>query len=332
MTARAYALLLATTVTAAGCNAQTYQISRGELARLSMVPPESRGERVRVTEQMHTIAAPAATRVETNDVIIIPNVEISAGVRTGGSGGGGGGHLGGAGADGKGAAIAFLVIAATAMVVAAGIEGSRFDGWVRLHPMHPVHLYGVDGSYAVAPLAAIDPSVLAWVDRAYVRSTEGPWLELEGAPLSRRGFTYSMYGGAATTTSITGAKGLGTAFTVQGGYFPTQEIGVQATVMLGWRENAVAETLYDSRYTLELVAMPVHAGLFHAGFYVGGGVAYRYEDGYKGGNRNPGSSVLDGGAQLQLELRTRIALTARFGLARAHDERSSDVMIGLSVY
>ena len=81
----------------------------------------------------------------------------------------------------------FLLIAAGVLVTYAGIQGSRFDGWAELHPMHPVHLIGHDGSYHVAPLAWIDPQAVAFTRTAVVRSTEGPWLELDRAPLTRQG-------------------------------------------------------------------------------------------------------------------------------------------------
>ena len=35
---------------------------------------------------------------------------------------------------------------------------------------------------------------------------------------------------------------------------------------------------------------------------------------------------------IQLDVNTRIALTARFGLTRAHEERMTDALVGLSVY
>lgn len=322
-----------------GCATDAYRIPKAELARISIAPPEVRGNRVRVIEEIKPLDAPDATRVEAGDVVIIPDIHISTGIQTGGGGGGAGGgrgvgSIGGSGGDSKGAAILFVVLAASALFIAAGVEGSRFDGWARLHPMHPVHLFGKDGSYAVAPLAGIDPSVLTWAERAYVRPTEGPWLELDRAPLWRQGFTYSMYGGASSMRSVAGDTAMGTAFTIQGGYFPTQELGIQATVFLGWRDNRVGETLFDSRYTLEATLMPLQVSVLSAGIYAGGGLGYRYEDGLKGGNQGEDGSttVLTTGLQLQLELHTRIALTARMGIARAHDEHTTDLMVGLSVY
>jgi hypothetical protein len=199
--------------------------------------------------------------------------------------------------------------------------------------MHPVHLFAHDGTYRVMPLAWIDPMTAAQTDKAIVRSSEGPWRELSRAPLTRKGWGYSMYGGAGSLRSAAGDKELGPAFTVQLGYYPTNEIGVNASVFFGWRDNIVNETLFESRYTMELQAMPVSAGPFHAGLYGGAGLAYRFEDGTKlARQQNPESLALVGGAMLQLELHTRIALTARFGIAQAHDERMSDILFGLSVY
>jgi len=42
--------------------------------------------------------------------------------------------------------------------------------------------------------------------------------------------------------------------------------------------------------------------------------------------------ALVGGAMFQLDVNTRIALTARLGIAQAHDEQMHDVLIGISVY
>ncbi|MBA3393264.1 MAG: hypothetical protein H0T89_11500 [Deltaproteobacteria bacterium] len=321
-----------------GCVSNSYRIPSGDLQRLSQSPPEQRAQRVRVIQEINESSAPPAERVDGDtQIVIMPSIHISTPVRLGSGGGRGGGvsggKIGGAGNDGKAAAVVFLVVAATALVMVAAVEGSRFDGWARLHPMHPVHLFGRDGTYQVRPLAWIDPATAAWTDKAIVRPAEGPWLSLDRAPLTRTGWGYGMFGGSGSLRSVNGEKELGPAFSVQAGYHPTKEFGVLANVFFGWRDNVVGETLFESRYTLELQAMPVVAGPFHMGLYGGAGIAYRYEDGTKLRNTNdPGSSALTGGAMVQLELHTRIALTGRFGLARAHGERMSDILVGLSVY
>jgi hypothetical protein len=338
--------LVAVTVAAlflgGGCVSNSYRIPTKDLTQLAQVAPEQRGQHVRVIQEITESSAPPASRVDGDTQIYFgPQINISTGVSTGGghsrpTGGGGGGGLGkmgGAGGDGKAAAIAFLVIAATALVMVAAVEGSRFDGYAQLHPMHPVHLFGRDGSYRVMPLAWIDPATASWTERAVVRSGEGPWRELDRAPLTRRGWGYSMYGGMGSLRSINGEKELGPAFSVQLGYHPTNDVGILANVFFGWRDNVVNEVLFESRYTLELQTLPVTAGPFHAGLYGGIGLAYRFEDGSKLSRmQQPESLALTGGAMMQLELHTRIALTARFGIAQAHEERMTDILFGLSVY
>ncbi len=341
------AVVVAGMLIATGCVANSYQIPRGDLQRLAATPPEARGERVRVIQEIGGTDVPAAQPVSMEtQVVLVPDVSISVspdrgrryGGWSGGSRGGGrwgklgksGGGSGGSGSDGKAAAVVFLVVAAVALVAIAGVEGSRFDGWARLHPMHPVHLIGRDGGYTVLPLAWVDPGTAAWADKAIVRPHEGPWQPLERHPLHRTGPTYSMYGGAGSLRSAYGDLGVGPAFTVQAGYFPAQQVGILASVYLGWRDNQALDTVFESRYMLELQAMPLALGRFHAGFYAGAGAAYRFEDGVPDGNN--GSSALAGGAMFQLDVNTRIALTARFGMAKTHEERTRDILFGLSVY
>jgi hypothetical protein len=339
---RALAVVLAGSLIAGGCAVNSYRIPTTELARLAQVPPDARGQHVRVIQEIVASDVPAAPPVSgETEVVIAPQLDVAVGVHHehhGGYGGGRfGGKIGGAGNDGKAAAIAVLVLAATAAVTAAVIEGSRFDGYARLHPMHPVHLIGHDGSYAVVPLAWIDADAAAWADTAVVRPTEGPWRPLERAPLSREGLTYGMYGGTGTLRSADGTLAMGPAWTVQLGVFPTQQIGIVGSVFFGWRDNQLGATLFETRTTAELQVLPVQLGILHAGLYGGAGVAHRFEDAIRttSGRLVAGdesTSALEGGAMLQLDINTRLALTGRFGLARAHGEDMHDVLIGVSIY
>jgi hypothetical protein len=339
---RALAVVLAGSLIASGCAVNSYRIPTSELARLAQVPPDARGQRVRVIQEVVASDVPAAPPVSgETEVVIVPQLDVAVGVHRGGhrggfGGGGFGGKIGGGGSDGKAAAVAILFLAATALVTAAIVEGSRFDGYAQLHPMHPVHLIGRDGGYTVLPLAWIDADAAAWADTAVVRPNEGPWRPIERAPLSRQGLTYGMYGGTGSLRSADGSVAMGPAWTVQLGVFPTQQVGLVASVFFGWRDNQLGATLFETRTTAELQVLPVQLGILHAGLYGGLGVAHRFEDAIRLGDRVvPGdetTAALDGGAMLQLDLNTRIALTGRLGLARAHGEEMRDVLVGISVY
>jgi hypothetical protein len=347
---RLIALVVAASVLASGCASSTYKIPAYELERLSTQAPEGRGQHVRVQQELGDaeVGPPQPVTTETQ-IVFFPHINVYGpherrrhyhSGSSWGSGGGGGGRpasKGGMGSlkmngggDGKAAAIVVLVVAAVALVAVAAVEGSRFDGYANLHPMHPVYLVGRDGGRVVLPLAWIDPMTAQWARYGLVRRHEGPWQQLERAPLDREGWNYSMFGGIGTFESADGRKDNGTATTIQLGYFPSHPIGIVGSIFFGWRQNAVDETLFESRYTLELQGYPIHTGPFQVGGYIGGGAAYRFEDGIAGGNA--GSSALIGGGMLQLDINTRIALTARIGLTRAHDERMTDAMVGLSVY
>jgi hypothetical protein len=358
-TMRLIAGVVAASVLVTACATNSYKIPNAELQRIAMMPPEARGQRVRVQQELGEadVGPPQPVTAETQ-IVFFPQINVygpyerrryyqtnstwgCGGCGSGGNYSGGGGHKsgggkgfhmgsGGAGGDAKGAAVVVLVAAAVALVAVAAVEGSRFDGYANLHPMHPVYMTSKTGEKIVLPLAWIDPETAKWTDKAVIRSTEGPWQPLERAPLDRQGWNYSMYGGIGTYESADGSKDTGTATTIQLGYFPAHEVGIVGSVFFGWRNNAVNETLFESRYTLELQGYPVHAGPLQFGGYIGGGGAYRLEDGIPGGNA--GSSALIGGAMMQLDNNTRLALTARFGLTRAHDERMTDALFGLAVY
>jgi len=336
---RAVAVVLAGSLIA-GCAVPSYRIPSRELARLAQLPPESRGQRVRVVQEIVESDVPAAAPV-TNEtqVVLVPEVTIYGSARPYHGGGhiGPGGKIGGPGKDSKSAAVAVLVLAATALVTAAAIEGSRFDGWARLHPMQPVHLIGKDGNYNVVPLAWIDPNTATWTETAVVRSNEGPFLELDRAPLSRTGIAYGLYGGVGSLRSADGTTDLGPAWTVQLGVFPTEQIGILASVFFGWRNNQYDATLFETRTTAEVQYLPIQFGVLHGGLYGGVGFAHRFEDAIRvAGDRviagEDTSPALAGGAMFQLDVNTRIALTARLGMSYAHDEQMHDVLVGVSVY
>lgn len=347
---RFLAALLAASLAATGCGTTSYQVPGSEIRRLALIPSEQRGANVRVIQQLNDAdVGPVQPVGNETPIVVVPNFYVDAeghrhyhdggsglNIANHGGGGGGGGHHGGSGGggggggDGKATAIALLVAAGVILVAAAAVEGSRYDGYAQLHPMHPIYLYGVDGTLTAMPLAWLDPQTAMMTDHAIVRSSEGPWRELGRAPLSRQGLTYALFGGLGTYASADGSIARGTATTIQFGYFFDQHVGLVASQFFGWRDNAVRQTLFESRSMLELQLYVAHAGPLHVGLYGGGGGAYRWEDGISGGNA--GSGAIDGGALVQLDINTRLAITGRFGQSYGHGERMSDATFGLSIY
>jgi len=315
---------VAAALLASGCLSTTHVIPRGELEALARRPPEARGQRVRVLQGFEgDDEPPPAPAVGSNTSVV---VGVSVPLPVPGPAIGHGGGLGSAKAE---KARWWLVVAAVTAVGLAATEGARYDGWVALHPMHPVHLYGPGGEYAWRPLAQIDPQTAAWARKAFVREGEGPWTRLARAPLDRRGLTYSMLVGVARLPSADGSEDRGFLGHIQVGGFPGQGVGVLLDVAMGWRATASGRTVYDTRTAGELELLPVQAGILHLGAFGQAGFATRFEDGLKSGDN---SVLFGGGALLQLELTTRLAVTGRAGVSFVHDESASEITVGVSIY
>ena len=172
-------------------------------------------------------------------------------------------------------------------------EGVRYDGWVKVHPMQPVHLWGPYGEYTWMPLAHVTPDVAAWADHGSMRSDEGPWQPLGRAPLNRQGFTYSLLLGAGQVPVLGDDPDTGFLGRFQLGFFPTQMIGIQADIAYSWTEDSQGATIFDGRYSLELDALPFSAGKIHAGGYGQIGFASLSDDGVAS-TRSTGCSAAAG--------------------------------------
>jgi hypothetical protein len=337
------AFTLASSLLATGCLSSTYRIPHDELQQLTQVAPAERGKHVRVVQNVGGgDDPPSGGRVESNTTVIIV-ADTGPHYSAGGGGHGNGARPGGGhGTSGKLAADdskAWIVLAAVVAVALAATEGARYDGWVSMHPMMPVHLYGPNGEYMVVPLAQLTPELAAWADRAVVRETEGPWAEEGRAPLNRVGFTYSVLFGTAQLPSADESKdGAGFQSHIQFGFFPAQQFGLQLDFALGFRDlkdmNGDKVTLFDGRYSLEADVYPVAVGPLHAGLFGQIGLAQRIEDGgpVNGKPRDKNGKLFGGGAQAQLDLTTRLALTARVGYVNVMGEPAFEGGLGLSIY
>lgn len=339
-------LLLSLSLALTGCLSRTHKIPKSELMTLASSAPETRGERVRVVQNLgHHEDPPEAGHVHSTTVVYVhapvwvegrPHAHRSSGP-TAIKHGAGGSHVTNKGSGGFGnlaesksdSAKAWFIVAGIAAVALAATEGARYDGWVRLHPMQPVHLYGPYGEYTVMPLAHIDQQTAAWASSAYVREGEGPWQKLGRAPLNRQGFTYSLLFGQGQVPIEGIGTELGFLGHIQFGYFFNKFIGLNLDIAMGWTDDGAGNTVFNSRTGLELQGYPVNAGPLHAGLYGQIGVAGRSDDGI---GVDDSSNVLGGGAQLQLEWTTRLAVTARAGIARLFGENASEITLGLSIY
>jgi hypothetical protein len=331
---RTLALFLAFSV--AGCGSNTFRVERGELQRLAQLPPESRGQSVMVEQDLtSTDVAPQPAVSADTSIFIGPRIYVGGSATTRQPGGAGYSPRGGRGipsmgTDAKDAAMVVLVLAATALVTVAVIEGNRFAGQVQLHPMHPVHLFGRDGGYTVMPLAAIDQSVVQWADHAVVRNTEGPWQELTRNSLTRDGWTYGVMVGAGNVRSRDRKIDNGPTTSIEIGHFFGQQLGILGFAQFAWRDNAAQGTVFEQRFGAQVQFMPLQASIFSLGGYAGLGFSRSFEDGERSYTNYTVAAPL--GIQAQLELHTNIAITARLGAVRTQGETLREMLVGLTVY
>ena len=332
--------ILGLALVSSACLSTSHRISKGELQSLARVAPEQRGEKVKVVQSIGSQDdPPPADRVQGSTVVYVHSpIWIDGHPRhhhhssSGGSVSGkthGSAGYGGLAKGKKDSGKAWLVLAAAAAVGLAATEGARYDGWVKLHPMHPVHLIGPYGAHSVLPLAHIDEQAAAWAHHAVVREEEGPWTRLGRAPLNRQGFTYSVFLGAGEVPVIGLDPEPGFAGHIQFGYFPTKQLGLQLDIGMAWAEDENQQTIYNSRTSLEIQGFLVNAGPFHGGLFGQIGGASRYDDGI---GFDDSSSLLGAGGLLQLELTTRLALTGRVGATQSFGELANEIGVGLSIY
>lgn len=311
---------------ASACLSNSHVIPRQDLQALAQTDPAVRGQRVRVIQGFQNEDTPPDMRradgsghVSVGVVTPVHHVGASPGPRAASSAKSASDH-----------AAFWILVAAGVAVGMAVTEGTRYDGWLELHPMHPVHLYGWDGSYTWMPLAHITPETAAWTRKAIVRESEGAWRPLGRAPLNRRGWTYSMLIGTAETPIAQGPNARSFTSHIQFGRFVSQEMGVVFDLSMGWSESEISELIYDSRSAVELQYLPLSAGRLHAGGFGQIGAGYRLDDNVQGTDRS--GFLFGGGGLLQLELTTRLTLTARAAVTMLYGEATSDFTAGLSIY
>lgn len=310
-----------------GCLSQTHVIPGQELQYLAQKDPRQRGHQVRVVQGFYSTDEPPEAPPVGAGAHVHVSVPVPAPGPPAPRPSKGKGSLAKAKADDG----AFWVVVAAAVAVGLAVtEGARFDGWVEVDPMHPVHLLGPDGSYTWVPLAELTPEHARWAQRAMIREGEGPWRRIERAPLNRQGGTYAVLLGSTEVPLAGGGRTRGFMAHIQLGAFFRPDLGALLDLGLGWGQDTLGNTIYDSRSAVELQYLPLAAGKLHAGGFGQIGLGRRLDDGAATGNR---FGVLAGaGALLQLELTTRLAITGRAAVTQVHGVTTSDVTLGLSIY
>lgn len=368
-----------------GCLSHEHRISSQELARLVDLPPDARGARVRVVQQMgerrgETVEPGAPGTEPYGHSHVEWNVHVSGssggdGATPSPSGGAGQGWRGEGGAPSRGGGagqswrgggpakpsggspasswkgggmsvpssgggadeliVLAVIVFAVAALAAAGLaitEGLRFDGDMALHPAQPVHLQTAGGQERTVPLGALAAQDLVQVEHALVMDDEGPGLRpIARAPLDRRGFAFKLHAGLLEAPfEEYGLTGL--ASDIQIGFFPHQRVGVLAGVSLTGGTDALSRSFARHSFGLELQTFPLQLWRLHLGPFVNGGQVVAGDD--EGTRSGPG---FGGGVMLEVDLTTRLALSARAGWTRARLDPGawSDHMVvtfGLAVH
>lgn len=207
-------------------------------------------------------------------------------------------------------AIVVVAVAAFAAVGLLATEGARYDGYAALAPTQPLHLRSRSAGDRVITVADLRPHDLAGLDEAVVADDEGYGLYLLGrAPLDRRGFAFKLDFGS-TELNLGRYLTSGFASSLQLGYFPLQHLGLLATAQLGFGTSDLERRDFF-RNTLGLEAQGFLPGLsfLHLGGYLNAGNQLVTAD---GGFRQS-RPIVGAGLLLEIELTTRLALTARAG-------------------
>jgi hypothetical protein len=353
-----------------GCLSNEYVIPADELARMVELPPQTRGDRVRIVQKIgerRTFATePGAwppldgpppgdgsVGVWYEGPIILPGPPVAgrapppappvagtrplparprdAGGKSSWRGGGGGG--GGGKNDLIVVALVVLALATVSVVALSFTEGSRYDGVAQIAPGQPVHLENELGQERVLPLGALSRGDVIGTSAAVVMDDEGYGLRLTGrGPLDRRGGAFKLDVGTLAS-SVAGDPVTGLAANLQAGGFPLQRLGILAAVSAGGGSDSLGRTFTRYDLGLELQSFPVRLGRLHAGPFVHGGYQFISE----ADERDRSGPAVGGGLMLEVDLTTRLALYARAGVTGAHlgqdDWRTTAALtLGLAVY
>lgn len=231
---------------------------------------------------------------------------------------------------------AVLVTAIVVGAVLAGTEGARYDGWVAVHPHHPLHILSPRGHRLIA-LDELRKGDVGEDEAAVLVGHEGAGLWLRGrAPLDRQGLTYHVGGGVSGVQLAGVREGNGGSGEIGLGLFPSQMIGFAGRFQFN-RGFAHGGDFLVMRAGGEAQALPLDLGWLHLGGY--GGAGYEWVKAGMGDlpEIDENRMYFQAGALAELEWTTRLALYLRYGISSAVLGASGapwtpDFSIGLTIY
>lgn len=235
-----------------------------------------------------------------------------------------------------------MIIAAVVAGVGVGIglaatEGARYDGWVAVHPEHPVHLMSPGGRSRLVPLSHLSPAAVLPGEEAVIRRDQGIGLwELGRAPLSREGFCYGFgMGRLELPVAHYGRVGL-TSGQFELGYFPSQHVGLLGSIALGWGSTDLGGLATVVTPTFEVQLIPIRLWLVHLGLFGQIGRSWATTDGGDLPFADSAVPVLGGGLIMQWDITTRLAMTFRWGsswrMLSAAEPTTQQFTIGMTIY
>ena len=233
------------------------------------------------------------------------------------------------------AALAIAVVAGVAVGVGLAVtEGARYDGWVAVHPQHPVHLMGNGSSHRVVGMDQLSLTDMRPDETAVIVRHEGAGMWLLGrAPLNREGVTYGFDIGTSRIPMLNGRISSLTGGAFRVGLYPNAWLGILPGLDLafGTFDNDGASVVTPQ---VQIVAAPAHIWRLHFGVFGEVGWSWANFDALQE-SLDPSGTRLGAGILLQWEITTRLALDFRWTnrwLPRGGTVTTSSFTTGLSIY
>ncbi|MCO4763750.1 MAG: hypothetical protein KC502_19715 [Myxococcales bacterium] len=238
----------------------------------------------------------------------------------------------GSSGDSKAMLVAVLAAGIAVGVGLAVTEGARYDGWVAVHPHHPVHLMGARGRHRIVPLNQLTLASLAPDEEAVVVRHEGAGLwEIGRRPLSRGGFTYAFDLGTQRAPLLDGRIAALSGGALRIGAFANDWLGVLPgiDIAVGDVDGRTATVVTPH---IQLVVAPLRLWRLHLGAFGEMGWSAASIDAV---SKQPSGMRMAMGVLLQWEITTRLALDFRWSnrwLREDGTRPSTSFTTGLSIY